>query len=163
MNIHRVGTKLLHADRGTDRHGKVNSRYWQFCERAQKPPHNTCLIANLLWISNFGIFVNVWISCTVSFGSAGHVGSYAAVCNALNVAMTQTTRVARDMIRPQTRHSRTAARIDGRLDNSTELHTWSAASTHFRRAQKVLNTDYHSKYNLRSYSTILRGFFNIIK
>jgi len=89
-------------------------------------------------MSSVGISVVVLISCTVSFGSGGHVGSYAAVCTALNVAMTQTTRVARDMIRPQTRHSHSAARIDGRLDNSTELHTWSAASTHFRRAQKVL-------------------------
>ena len=98
-----------------------------------------------LFNHEFALNIHLWdfrkcfrISCTVSFGSGRHVGSYAAVCTALNVAMTQTTRVARDMIRTQTRHSRTAARIDGRLDNSTELHTWTAASTHFRGLSKCL-------------------------
>ena len=37
MEIHRVGTELLHADRrtdATDRHDEASSRFSQFCELA---------------------------------------------------------------------------------------------------------------------------------
>ena len=40
MNMHPVGTELLHGngqtDGRTDRHDEANSRFWQFCERAWK-------------------------------------------------------------------------------------------------------------------------------
>ena len=32
IKIHHVEAELFHADRGTDRHDKVNSRFSQFCE-----------------------------------------------------------------------------------------------------------------------------------
>ena len=40
MKIHRVGAKLFHADRQTDKHDEVNSRFSQFCERALKVTEN---------------------------------------------------------------------------------------------------------------------------
>jgi hypothetical protein len=36
MQIHSVAVEFFHADRQTDRHDEVNSRFSQFCERALK-------------------------------------------------------------------------------------------------------------------------------
>jgi hypothetical protein len=36
MKIRPLGAELFHADRLTDRHDEANSRFSQFCERAQK-------------------------------------------------------------------------------------------------------------------------------
>jgi len=36
MKIRPVGAELFHADGRTDRHDEANSRFWQFCELAQK-------------------------------------------------------------------------------------------------------------------------------
>jgi hypothetical protein len=36
MKIRPVGAELLHTDRQKHRHDKANSRFSQFCERAQK-------------------------------------------------------------------------------------------------------------------------------
>ena len=36
MKIYPMGAELFHADRRTDRHDEANSRFWQFCELAQK-------------------------------------------------------------------------------------------------------------------------------
>jgi len=38
VKICSVGAELLNTDRQTDRHDEVNSRLWQFCERACKHP-----------------------------------------------------------------------------------------------------------------------------
>jgi hypothetical protein len=71
--------------------------------------------------------------CIAVFSSGGS-SSYAMIRTEQNVATRQTTRVARDMIRPMTRQDKTVAhrRQDVRPVGSTELDTWSASFTHFR-------------------------------
>jgi hypothetical protein len=74
--------------------------------------------------------------CVTVFSSGA--SSYAMVRIALNVATRQTTRVARDLIRPKTRHSRIAAGLtDCCLAGSTELHTRSFPSHTSAEERKV--------------------------
>ena len=43
MEIHPVGAELSHADRRTDRHDEVNSRFSQFCESASLCSTDKCV------------------------------------------------------------------------------------------------------------------------
>ena len=43
MKIRPVGAKLFHADWQMDRHDDANSRFSQFCERAQKAVSELCI------------------------------------------------------------------------------------------------------------------------
>jgi hypothetical protein len=65
MKIRPVEAELFHADRQTDRridrHDKVNSRLWQFCELAQKLNK----VSETASVSIFGWNVGSWWTAEV--------------------------------------------------------------------------------------------------
>jgi len=64
MKIHRMGAELFHADGRTDRHDEANSRFWQFCELAQK--HSRASIENCRKDTFHSVVYPVHTQCTES-------------------------------------------------------------------------------------------------
>ena len=67
-NIKFHGSQLFHADRQTDRHDEANSRFSQFCERAEK--RETCwsfeqLSASLLYTASYSYCQKMHVISTI--------------------------------------------------------------------------------------------------